>query len=185
MDYDVILATRNRLSALQISLPLMLSQSRLPRRFVIVDSSDNHQEVARNVTEIFSSSNGEVSLQLLQSTPGSSLQRNIGLDHAVSEVLLFPDDDSLWYPRYAETILKIYEKDADRLIGGVFGQQMYSAPDVSPHSALPYAVELRDRVSRRLQPISRVALFDFIRDPIFLAAREKALGMKAPDWLMA
>jgi len=183
MNYDVLLVTRNRVSALQLSLPLMLGQSRLPRQFIVVDSSDNHPEVARTISGIFSQSNANVPLKFLQSSPGTSLQRNIGLDHATSEVLLYPDDDSLWYPAYAESIMSIYEKDTDQLVGAVAGRQVNSPPAVLSQPTLPYTIELRDRVSRRLQPLSGLAPFNFLKDPIFLEGRQKSAGKRTPNWL--
>jgi hypothetical protein len=49
MEFDIVLPTRNRQMALQLSIPLMLSQSRLPLHFIVVDSSDSHSEVRQLV----------------------------------------------------------------------------------------------------------------------------------------
>ncbi len=49
------------------------------------------------------------------------MQRNEGLKLVESEVVFFPDDDSLCDPDYAEHVMRIYERDTDRVVGGVTG----------------------------------------------------------------
>ena len=63
LEFDIVLATRNRQQVLQLSIPPMLAQDRLPRRFIVVDSSDEHSAARRVVEDVFSKA--ETPVQLL------------------------------------------------------------------------------------------------------------------------
>lgn len=120
MNYAIVVATRNRCDMLRSSIPLFLSQSRRPARIVIVDRSDDHDEVKELVAGLAQST--EVPLQLLYGTePNLALQRNMGLDLVEEDVVMFPDDDTFWFPGTAEEVMKIYEADTEGKIGGVEG----------------------------------------------------------------
>ncbi len=97
LEFDIVLATRNRQQVLQLSIPLMLAQNRLPRRFIVVDASDDHSAVRRVVQDAFERTKTRAQLLILESPiAGSSYQRNIGLQYVESPVVIFPDDDVLW-----------------------------------------------------------------------------------------
>lgn len=119
LDFDIVLPTRNRQSVLPLSIPLMLAQSREPKRFIVVDASDNHDEVRRIVERLFEQSNSGVDLQILRAEAGSSYQRNVGLREVKSPVVFLPDDDSLWFPGTTDAIMRIYERDVEGAIGCV------------------------------------------------------------------
>ncbi len=155
LSYDIVLATRNRQRVLQLSVPLMLAQSRLPYRFIVVDSSDDHLATKRAVEDAFSKFRIQTQLLLLESpAPGSSYQRNIGLRYVSSPVVIFPDDDVLWYRENAEAVMRIYERDTDCAVGCVASAVAPIAPPgVFPSSQRPYRLEMRDRVSRRIKRV--------------------------------
>jgi glycosyltransferase involved in cell wall biosynthesis len=96
LDFDVVIATRNRPQALALSIPLILGQSRQPRKLIVIDSSDDHAAVAKVVGETTAGWGGTVIVE--HSGPGAAYQRNRGLVHVESEIVLFPDDDSLFHP---------------------------------------------------------------------------------------
>jgi len=52
LPYTIAIATRNRLDALRLSIPRMVSQSRKPSQIVVADSSDNHEAIHSAITEI-------------------------------------------------------------------------------------------------------------------------------------
>ena len=121
-----VIATRNRPEVLALSLPLHLAQSRLPERIVIVDSSDdmtaNRALVHRHSQE------SPVPIDHVPSAAGLPLQRNVGLTHITSDVVFFPDDDSLVHPGAMAAILAIYDRDPECRIGGVCGLEVNHAP---------------------------------------------------------
>jgi hypothetical protein len=52
MQYDCVIATKNRVSALRMSIPLILKQDVLPGRLIVIDASDDHDSVRNEVLEI-------------------------------------------------------------------------------------------------------------------------------------
>lgn len=68
MDFDLVIVTRNRAAILRRSIPLMLAQSRLPRRLLVVDSSDDHSEVRAEVEQTVCSAKTPVELLFLESS---------------------------------------------------------------------------------------------------------------------
>lgn len=155
LEFDIVLATRNRQQVLQLSIPLMLAQNRLPRRFIVVDASDDHSAVRRVVQEVFERAETRAQLLIVESPiAGSSYQRNIGLQYVESPVVIFPDDDVLWFPGAAEAIMQIYEKDAAKTVGCVAASvaPVYPA-GAFPSNKGPYQLELRDRVSKNIRKV--------------------------------
>jgi hypothetical protein len=52
MQYDCVIATKNRVGALRMSIPLILKQDVLPERLIVIDASDDHDSVRTEVREI-------------------------------------------------------------------------------------------------------------------------------------
>lgn len=180
MDYEIVIATRNRAEALALSIPLMLAQSRPPRRLIIVDSSDDHAEIARTVREAASGSPIEVKLR--HTEPGVTLQRNLALLDVEAPVVFFGDDDSLWYPGFAQAIMEVYERDKDGLIGGVTGVKAGAPPSRGAAAAtydMSRAMRLRQAIA---YPRARLENWAFT-DPLVIHGRELVLRHEMPDWL--
>lgn len=182
MDFDILIATRNRREALEVSLPLMLAQSRLPKRLIVVDASDDHQAV-RFAVERAAGEIPKVDLCVVNSEAGTSRQRNIGLTHVRSEVVLMPDDDALWFPGFTESVMRIYERDKQEFVGGVGAEESFAAPS---STALilgrPVPPGLRGRVSAVEKILSRIEN-EYIPDPLMLAALARYRGRERPGWL--
>lgn len=117
LSYDVVMATRNRPEAVALSLPLLLAQSRSPARIVIVDSSDDGAPIEALAREADGVSG--ITVVYLRSASGSAFQRNLGLAEGRSDVVIFPDDDSLLYPDAAERMMEVYEADTGAQIAAV------------------------------------------------------------------
>jgi len=117
LDFDVVIATRNRPEALALSIPLILGQSRQPKKLIVIDSSDDHASVAETVASLTAGWNGQVTVE--HASPGVTQQRNRGLAHVESEIVFLPDDDSLFHPGVSEAIMRVYELDAEGCIAGV------------------------------------------------------------------
>lgn len=184
MDFDIVIATRNRQAALKISLPLMLAQTRLPLQLIIVDSSDNHVDVRKIAEDAAAVAGASTELQIIRSEPGSSRQRNVGLKHVKAPVVFFPDDDALWFPHVADSIMGIYERDTEGIVGGVGGtESFFPPPGVLDATRSHYRMELRDKlqlsVGRFLDSIE-YALFP---DPFFIEAGFRYKDKAIPVWL--
>lgn len=186
LQFDIVIATRNRQSILKLSLQTMLSQSRLPHRLIVVDSSDDHSEVQRIVENAVGSVNVGVDLQVMRSASGTAYQRNLGLSYAQSPVVFFPDDDVFWFPGAAEAVMRIYERDTEEIVGcvGPADSPIYP-PGVFGEAAPLYRMSLRDRLAGMSEPIVRPIESRFFPDPIQSEHMWMRIwGVKgSPDWL--
>lgn len=180
--FSTVIATRNRQAALALSLPLHLTQSRLPERILVVDSSDDMAGNKALVDRL--AATAPIPVEHLPSAAGSSLQRNIGLARIASDVVFFPDDDSLVHPEALAGMMRIYDCDTNGRIGGVCGMESKIAPEgVLPQSEVVYEKRIADRLRTRFG--ARPFIEDrFFPDPMRTAARtlQKALP-PAEDWL--
>lgn len=177
-SYDIVIATRNRQDALRLSVPLMLSQSRPPEWLIVVDSSDDFN-ATRRVVDDFRSQN----IILLRSERGSSLQRNIGLQHVKSPVVMFPDDDSIWFPDTAEAIMRVYERDVDGLIGAVCAAESpVPPPGFQNTSTTAYRMTRGDRIKQRVAHIRAAVERRFFPDPFYIHGRSHCDTAPQSPW---
>lgn len=126
LSFDVVIATRNRPDALALSIPLILQQSRLPQKLIVIDSSDDHAPVAATVAQATQNWDGEVIVE--HSAKGLPRQRNRGLAHVSADVVIFPDDDSLFHAGVSEAILQTYELDTDDVVAAVCAAETMTPP---------------------------------------------------------
>jgi glycosyltransferase involved in cell wall biosynthesis len=182
MDYDVVIATRNRAEVLKISIPLIFNQSRPLRKLIIVDSSDNHKAVKQNVTEIVG--NAPIKLEILHTKPNSSQQRNLGVERVESPVVMFPDDDSLWWPGMGEAIMRIYERDTNGDIGGVCGRETNRPPpDIDIVADDMYRMRISDRIRQKIGGFRHKFDDKFCPDPLWIHGRSCWNVRPFPQWL--
>src|SRR4029077_14637553 len=121
MSYECVIAMRNRLNALKTSIPLILKQDVPPDRLIIVDASDDHDTVKTEIPELSERLGYKNTIVLNSDSVNSARQRNIGVQFVEAPVVMMPDDDSMWYGGFATSVLKIYEGDVHRQVGGVTG----------------------------------------------------------------
>ena len=182
MDYDIVIATRNRASILEVSIPLMLSQGRRPRRLIVVDSSDDDQAARKSVESVLVGD--PIEFEFLRSEPGVTRQRNVGLRRVGSPVVMFPDDDSLWLPGVAEAIMRVYERDEQGVIGAVCGAKSMEAPSEAIATArqvheVSRADKFRLRIAQRRFQIEHA----LVPDPFILHGRSRWNVQPPPAWL--
>jgi len=181
VNYDVVIATKNRPEALKISVPLILGQKVLPAKLIVVDCSDDHVLIRKTVEALVRDT---VPLTVVHAEPNLPQQRNTGLEHVESEVVAFPDDDSLWWPGAAEAILRIYQHDRQRQIGGVCATW---ATDPPPQANLSenrkYRMTRTDRIKQKMGGW-RHRFEDFAcPNPLYVHGRTQWAHLAIPEWL--
>lgn len=152
MDFDVVIATRNRPEALALSIPLILGQSRQPEKLIIIDSSDHHEPVAQVVAEATAGWDGTVIVE--HSGRGAAYQRNRGLRHVEAEVVLFPDDDSLFHPGVADAMMRAYELDTEHRIAAVCAADATEPPGTIRTDST-YDMTARQKIDARTARLRR------------------------------
>lgn len=165
LTFDVVIATRNRPDALALSIPLILQQSRLPQKVIVIDSSDDHTPVAEIVAATTADwvrdQGGEVIVE--HTAKGLPRQRNRGLSHVTADVVIFPDDDSLFHPGVSQAILETYEADTEGAVAGVCAAETMTPPAgvleasayemTSAHKREATTRRLRNRLERRFSQL--------------------------------
>jgi glycosyltransferase involved in cell wall biosynthesis len=185
MDFDIVIATRNRQDILKLSLATMLSQARLPARLIVVDSSDDHAATSKTVKNAVDSDRAKLDVQVIFSAQrGTSHQRNIGLGLVESPIVFFPDDDALWFPGTAGAVMQIYERDVNATIGFIAPlASTVPPPGILEMPKQPHRMEFRDRLTLLLRPLRKAerSLFpDPVNSDSWLSAGHHPA---APDWL--
>lgn len=182
LSLDVAIVTRNRARVLDLSLPLLLGQSRRPNSILIVDSSDDPEPVARVVGTHAATT--EIPITLIRSPAGMTVQRNIALQHVGSEIVMFPDDDSLLLPGALEAIMRIYEADDEERIGGVCGREVLEAPaDMLSVARKSYEMTRLDRVKQKVARQRFLLERRFCPDPLTVHGRSRCEVHGTPAWL--
>src|SRR5512134_3200590 len=182
LTLDVAIATRNRARVLDLSLPLLLKQSRKPNTIIIIDSSDDPEAVA-NVVNTYSA-RSDIPIKFIRSSAGTALQRNVALEHVTSDIVMFPDDDSLLLPGALDAIMRIYEADVEETIGGVCGREVLEAPaDVLSVARRSYKMTRLDRMKQRLGRQRFLLERRFCPDPLTVHGRSRCNAHGTPGWL--
>ncbi len=174
----MVIVTRNRPDMLALSLPLILAQTRLPERVIVVDGSDDPGPVAELLERIAAGSPTPV--EHVPSPPGMTRQRNIGLARSAAEVVIFPDDDSLLYAEAAAEIMAAYERDAEGIVAAVCAAPALTPPTEVEGEAVPTppgSERLGIRLRHRIVETGRL-LNPFLTIGTRLNARHRA-----PPWL--
>lgn len=125
LTYSIVVATKNRLADLRISLPIFAGQTVLPSQIIIVDSSDDHESVAAFISSLASEA---IEWSIIRSRPGLPYQRNRGLELCKGDIVFFPDDDSIWLPNTAQVQLDVYREDVQRVISAACAKEIFTNP---------------------------------------------------------
>lgn|GEM_PF-563790 len=182
MDYDIVIATRNRAAALALSVPLMVRQSRPPSRLIVVDSSDDPAP-SRESVERGADGSG-VPVEFVAHDPGISAQRNHGMSLARAPIVFHSDDDALWFDGVGEAIMRVYERDTAGLIGAVCGAAASEPPPgVLDNAEDAYRMSVLDRLRERVATRRAAIESTLFPDPFILHGRERWNKLPAPEWL--
>lgn len=130
LDWALVIATKDRIEALQVCVTLALGQTRPPAEVIVVDASTAWQDHADRIGAILAAHPGVRFRYLQAALPSLTVQRNQGIAAARAAILFLLDDDFFMYPDCAERIMAIYDADARGRIGGI---QTGTAP-VPPRS---------------------------------------------------
>jgi len=185
MHYSCVIVTRNRLEALKLSIPALLRQTRQPHEIIVVDSSDDEAAVRGLVEGV--AATASLPVRYIRSGPGMTVQRNLGLRHVSTEIVLFPDDDSILYPDAMAHIMRIYERDTEGLIGGVCAAEAHTPHEsagISGTGDRPgYRRRRSDAMALALLPFRRKMEDMLVPDPFLTLAAQKHARLTQPGWL--
>jgi glycosyltransferase involved in cell wall biosynthesis len=91
LAFSLVVATLGRSAELEALFRSLLAQDYPALECIVVD-----QNLDRRVKDIVDRCNGPLKLRVVDSAPGLSHARNVGMTAATGDILAFPDDDC-WY----------------------------------------------------------------------------------------
>ena len=119
LAYSAVIPTKDRPEAVEEAVGVLLDQTRLPARIVVVDASvpasGPSPALAARAARL------GVDLVVASSRPSTSAQRNLGARLAETPVVLFLDDDVRVPPQYADVLLAHWEAARLDALGGIAG----------------------------------------------------------------
>lgn len=113
LKISVIIVTRDRASILPACLDSILCQSHIPDEIILVAGNEN------SVPDQVRASAGSQSLIVVQCPePNISMARNIGLDKATGDLVIFIDDDAQAHPGFIDAYLDSFHANPQAWAAG-------------------------------------------------------------------
>ena len=102
-DVTVVIPTLDRGPLLERAVHSVLTQTWRPARIIVVDNGE------RPTTARFD----DPIIEVIRTAPriGPSRSRNLGAEHAKTQLVAFLDDDDLWLPEFVERTLAVFAAD--------------------------------------------------------------------------
>ena len=112
MQVSIIIPTYNRVKALDECLDSIISQTILPKEVIIVDDSDNNEieNLIEHRKDQFNENNITLKYIRNKKEKSSAIARNIGIEYAAGDTILFLDDDVVLDMEYISEILSVYDE---------------------------------------------------------------------------
>lgn len=101
MDISVIIPTYNKRLFLELTLAALANQSYPKKRYEVIVVCDGCTDGSEEIVEAFTSKM-RVRLALYQKNRGRSAARNLGLEYADGDLIIFCDDDCIAPPTFVE-----------------------------------------------------------------------------------
>ncbi|UWQ23175.1 glycosyltransferase [Jannaschia sp. W003] len=179
LSWGLCVATLNRPDMLVRCVEHALAQTRPPAEIAIADASDDWEAHRGRIREtLAAATNGaEVRLVFLGHPEKSSArQRNAALTAMSADVAFVIDDDSLMEPDCAETIMALYDADAEGRVAGIAGVNV--AGDDAAARAVAKGTALKDaggirRSARMRAAVRRSGLARWVLKEVLLQSRDR------------
>jgi len=175
--YDVVIATLNRAKSLENCLSMIENQSERPARVIIVDASNDHDQLRTNILAHRDSTIEWIFLR--SDVKSSAYQRNLGLREVKSEVVFLPDDDSMLHPAAATEMMAGYRADSAGLVAGVSGNQVGVSPLADRSTQVQRTRAFKDRV----QPLRNRIESVLVSEPFKTFPRSLWRDRSIPLWV--
>ena len=140
-DISVVICTRNRGALIQATLESILHGEVLPKEIVVIDQSDDVLTKSSVTALCAVAAERSVSLRYIRTeTRGLSRARNIGVQEAACDVLLFTDDDVIVERDWVKLVAAEFQRYSDLQImyGSVLLPASYDyRTEFIPHTFVP------------------------------------------------
>jgi glycosyltransferase involved in cell wall biosynthesis len=119
LAYSAVIPTKDRREAADAAVEVLLGQTRVPQRIVVVDASASAYAPSSSLAA--RAARVGVDVVVIESRPSTSAQRNTGARRVETPVVLFLDDDVRVAPGYVEALLARWEAAGLEAFGGMAG----------------------------------------------------------------
>jgi GT2 family glycosyltransferase len=188
---SLVIATKSRPEPLSAVLESAGRGLPADGEVIVVDGDPDRsgESVVRDILSRF----GDLTVHYVASAPGAALQRNVGIDTASGDVVVFLDDDCTFEPGMVEALLSAYE---DREVVGATGridQPPRERVAENPHSRLRWLLLGGGRQGtvtgfgfrRPIIDMEQARDVEFMPGPLMSARREVASAVRFDERLTA
>jgi GT2 family glycosyltransferase len=119
-DCSLVVATYDRHAEVFRLLEALLQLPDVPGEVVVVDGSPS-RKLGAELARWLESRVVAYDLVYVESPPGLTRQRNVGVDVSTRPLVFFLDDDAVPQPGYFREVARVFEDDSEACIGGVAG----------------------------------------------------------------
>jgi glycosyltransferase involved in cell wall biosynthesis len=144
---SLIIATKGRREPL--SALLESAGGGLPADGEVIVVDGDPERSAETVVSALGARFPALTMKYIASDPGAALQRNVGIDAASGDIVVFLDDDCTFEPGLFEALLTAYEDPEVVGVTGWIEQPPRERVAENPHSRLRWLLR---RAADRLQP---------------------------------
>src|SRR6185437_11096991 len=106
----IVIPTKNRHNALAQALKSIFEQTVLPQEVIVVDQSPKSGDAESELMKMLPAS-VRLDYAWNPAIPGCAVARNVAIERAHEDILLFLDDDVTLYPDFIERLLASYEEN--------------------------------------------------------------------------
>jgi GT2 family glycosyltransferase len=119
-DCCLVIPTYSRHVEIVRLLDALIALADVPAEVVVVDGHPS-RELGRILREWSAANPAPFELIYVESPPGLTRQRNIGVDISTREYVFLLDDDAVPLPGYFSETRRVFEADHERRVGGIAG----------------------------------------------------------------
>jgi glycosyltransferase involved in cell wall biosynthesis len=134
MRFSLIIATKDRPGPLAAALESSATALPVDGELIVVDG--DRERSAEPVVREFQARNPGMSVRHVASEPGAARQRNVGIDAAAGDVVVYVDDDCTFEPGLFEALAAAYSDPAVVGATGRIEQPSRGRLGNNPHSRL-------------------------------------------------
>jgi len=181
MNVSVIIPTRDRSLFLEDAVRSVLMQTRTVHEILVIDDGSRAED--RSGVERVVSLSPLIRLLRLPVAGGVSAARNVGLDNATGDGILFLDDDDLLHPRMIEECARLLEQEPPADVASCLYEMFFTPDGQGPWipAALLFNHRLLDSHPLRLVDATNVANRKiFEEDPFSAFLRFLIVGRLPP-----
>jgi glycosyltransferase involved in cell wall biosynthesis len=122
ITFSIVICTLNNLVGLEKCITSITQQTLKPDEIIIVHGTID-REIEESITERIQHilQSNLITLKYIKAIRSLVLQRNIGIDNAGGDVIIFLDDDVILEKDYFYYLLDVYQSKWSESLGGVQG----------------------------------------------------------------